>query len=216
MWEQRTIEIFCRSLKDHVRPFEVLEWNSGVEIADKYAASYHNNYTLIELNERQDFLCHCTQPSTFGKILWNINWLMRRTRLKRRRVHKRIIGVTIHLCINLSVTLYATKHCHVIRVYYVSIGEIFVMVHNNVIMDGMKKIVINSNSMNVRRRSIGVKMACVYLKNIGSMASKSIYRKIIRDVSCNLRGNRFNWWTALTSNLLHKVDPNEVWKTPKG
>jgi hypothetical protein len=36
-------------------------------MADKYAAFYYSNYTLMESNEKQDFLCHCTQSSTFGK-----------------------------------------------------------------------------------------------------------------------------------------------------
>jgi hypothetical protein len=58
---------FVELLKEKVQPFEVLEWSSSVEMADEYAAFYHNNYSTFQSNEKQDFLCHCTHLSTFGK-----------------------------------------------------------------------------------------------------------------------------------------------------
>jgi hypothetical protein len=61
------MKYFIDLFKENIRPFEVLEWNSSVEMADKYGAFYHNNYLMLKLNEKQDFLCHCTHPSTFGR-----------------------------------------------------------------------------------------------------------------------------------------------------
>jgi hypothetical protein len=61
------LRYFADLLKENVPPFEVLEWSSSVEMTDKYAAFYHGNYSLIKLNETEDFLCHCTQADTFGK-----------------------------------------------------------------------------------------------------------------------------------------------------
>jgi hypothetical protein len=58
---------FVDLLKENVRPFEVLEWSSSVEMANDYAAFYYNNYSEIESNETQKFLCRCMDPSTFGK-----------------------------------------------------------------------------------------------------------------------------------------------------
>lgn len=58
---------FVDLLKENVRPFEVLEWSSSVEMADEYAASYYNNHSVFESNENQNFLCRCIRPSTFGK-----------------------------------------------------------------------------------------------------------------------------------------------------
>jgi hypothetical protein len=61
------LKLFVDLLKENVRPSQVLEWNSGIEMADKYAVFYSTNSTLIGANDRQDFLCHCIQSSTFGK-----------------------------------------------------------------------------------------------------------------------------------------------------
>ncbi len=58
---------FIELLEKNVRPSEVLKWNSSVEMADEYAAFYYNNYSEIKSNGKQDFLCHCTHPGTFGK-----------------------------------------------------------------------------------------------------------------------------------------------------
>jgi hypothetical protein len=58
---------FVDLLKENIRPIEVLEWSSSVEMADEYAAFYYNNYSMFKSNEKKDFLCHCTHPSTFGK-----------------------------------------------------------------------------------------------------------------------------------------------------
>lgn len=52
---------FIDLLREGIRPFEVLQWNSGLAIADAYAASYYSNTTP------QSFLCNCTQPGTFGR-----------------------------------------------------------------------------------------------------------------------------------------------------
>ncbi len=61
------MKYFVELLKENIQPFEVLEWSSSVEMADKYAAFYYNNYSVIRSNKTQDFLCHCTHLSTFGK-----------------------------------------------------------------------------------------------------------------------------------------------------
>ena len=58
---------FVDLLKLNITPSKVLEWDSGVEMTDKYAAFYYNNYSMLKSNENQDFLCHCAYPSTFGK-----------------------------------------------------------------------------------------------------------------------------------------------------
>jgi hypothetical protein len=58
---------FLELLKENVQSFKVLEWSSSVEMADDYAAFYYNNYSEIESNETQKFLCRCTDLSTFGK-----------------------------------------------------------------------------------------------------------------------------------------------------
>jgi hypothetical protein len=44
-------------------------------------------------------------------------------------------------------------------------------------MDGMKKIVTNSNSMNVRRMNSVVIVECAYPKNIGLMVSIYVFGK---------------------------------------
>ena len=51
----------------NVRPFEVLKWNSSIEMADEYAAFYHNNDSVLQSTENEASLCRCTHPSTFGK-----------------------------------------------------------------------------------------------------------------------------------------------------
>jgi hypothetical protein len=61
------MKYFVDLLKENIQPFEVLEWSHSVEMADKYAAFYYNNYSVITPNEKQDFLCRCMHPSTFGK-----------------------------------------------------------------------------------------------------------------------------------------------------
>lgn len=53
---------FSDLLRQGVRPSQVLEWNSGVAIADDYAASYYHKHT-----ETEAFVCHCIQPGTFGR-----------------------------------------------------------------------------------------------------------------------------------------------------
>jgi hypothetical protein len=61
------MKYFVDLLTDNVQPREVLEWNLSVETADKYAAFYYKNYSVVELNKKEDFLCRCTHSSTFGK-----------------------------------------------------------------------------------------------------------------------------------------------------
>ena len=58
---------FIDLLQKNVGPLEVLRWSSSVEMTDKYAAFYHNNYSMLKSNAKQDFLCHCTHSRTFGK-----------------------------------------------------------------------------------------------------------------------------------------------------
>jgi hypothetical protein len=58
---------FVDLLKQNVRPCEVFKWSSSVDMSDKYAAFYYNNYSMFKSNENQAFLCHCTYPSTFGR-----------------------------------------------------------------------------------------------------------------------------------------------------
>jgi hypothetical protein len=72
------------------------------------------------------------------------------------------------------VIFYVTQPYHAIGVFYVSIGGIFAMVNNNVRVDGMKRIAINSNSMNVKKMNIDVTMVCVFQKNTGSMVSIAV------------------------------------------
>jgi hypothetical protein len=61
------IKYFVNLLKQNVQPSEVFKWSSSIEMTDKYAAFYYNNYSMFKSNESQDFFCHCTDPSTFGK-----------------------------------------------------------------------------------------------------------------------------------------------------
>jgi hypothetical protein len=61
------IKYFVDLLKDNIRPSKVFQWSSSVAMADNYAVFYHNNYSMFKPNENQDFLCHCSQSSTFGK-----------------------------------------------------------------------------------------------------------------------------------------------------
>jgi hypothetical protein len=61
------MKYFVDLFKEGIQPSEVLEWNSGIEMADEYAIFYYNNGSMIKLKEKQDFLCRCTHPSTFGK-----------------------------------------------------------------------------------------------------------------------------------------------------
>lgn len=98
---------------------------------------------------------------------------MRRLRSKTRKVFRQIIDMRINGFIKFTVTSYVTKHCHVIRVFYVLIGEIFAMVNSNVKVDGTKTTVINLNLMNVTTMNTDVPMVCVYLRNIGLMVSIS-------------------------------------------
>jgi hypothetical protein len=61
------LKYFIDLLEENIRPLEVLKWNSSVEMADEYAAFYYNTNSVMKSDQKQDFLCHCTNSSTFGK-----------------------------------------------------------------------------------------------------------------------------------------------------
>lgn len=58
------MKYFVDLLAENIRPSEVLQWNSGIEVAENYAAFYYNNQSS---KKNLDFLCNCTHLSTFGK-----------------------------------------------------------------------------------------------------------------------------------------------------
>jgi hypothetical protein len=58
-------KMFHDLLDQNVRPSDVLDWSSSVEMADLYASVFYNR-SLIEDDDAR-FLCNCTQSGTFGK-----------------------------------------------------------------------------------------------------------------------------------------------------
>ncbi|CAF1536906.1 unnamed protein product [Adineta ricciae] len=51
----------------NIEAMEILKWNSGIEIADSYAA-YLNRFNHESDYGKQQFLCNCTKIGTFGKF----------------------------------------------------------------------------------------------------------------------------------------------------
>jgi hypothetical protein len=59
-------KILLRHLIDRdVKPSEVLQWSSSIEIADIYARVFYNHSFLEKDGEK--FICNCTASGTFGK-----------------------------------------------------------------------------------------------------------------------------------------------------
>ncbi|CAF0722474.1 unnamed protein product [Adineta steineri] len=56
---------FLNLLEQGIKPSNVLDWSSSVEINDLYAAFFFNR-SLIE-NHNDPFICNCTMLGTFGK-----------------------------------------------------------------------------------------------------------------------------------------------------
>ncbi|CAF0759117.1 unnamed protein product [Adineta steineri] len=56
---------FLNLLEEGIKPSNVLDWSSSVEINDLYAAFFFNR-SLIE-NHNDPFICNCTMLGTFGK-----------------------------------------------------------------------------------------------------------------------------------------------------
>ncbi|CAF3820942.1 unnamed protein product [Adineta steineri] len=51
----------------NIEPMEILKWNSGIELADLYAA-YLNRFDHESDYGKHHFLCNCTKIGTFGKF----------------------------------------------------------------------------------------------------------------------------------------------------
>ncbi|CAF1635205.1 unnamed protein product [Adineta ricciae] len=55
---------FSRLLHENISPWQVLSWSSSIEEAERYAHIYYNRSINFDEN---DFLCKCTEQSSFGR-----------------------------------------------------------------------------------------------------------------------------------------------------
>lgn len=60
-----TLFRFSNLILRNVLPSHVLDWNSGIEMADLYARFFYNQSAIEGIDDQ--FLCNCTKPGTFGK-----------------------------------------------------------------------------------------------------------------------------------------------------
>jgi len=56
---------FRSLILQNVLPNDVLNWNSGIEMADLYAHFFYNQSSIKDIDDQ--FLCNCTKQGTFGK-----------------------------------------------------------------------------------------------------------------------------------------------------
>ncbi|UJR11567.1 hypothetical protein I4U23_015747 [Adineta vaga] len=55
--------LFHDAIQHNISPSHVLTWSSSIELADRYAGFYYNDYLVIN---QKEFVCNCKLPWTFG------------------------------------------------------------------------------------------------------------------------------------------------------
>jgi hypothetical protein len=115
-----TTHSFADLRKNNVSISTVLhQWKSSIEKVEQYSRYIRNQSTL------DGYVCECIDPQSFGK---NCEYLLP-------------AGTTFSQTLTSANLLKRVNPQYVIRVFYVWIGETFVMAFNNVWQDWTKRIV---------------------------------------------------------------------------